>query len=59
MGVVAGPLLLLLVALFHLNLPGWVSFLGVLGFIGGFIALVATMTDRDDSEWGPDDGAVV
>jgi hypothetical protein len=59
LGVVAGPLLLLLVTLFRFDLPGWVSFLGVLGFIGGFIALVATMTDRDDSEWGPDDGAVV
>lgn len=59
LGVVAGPLLLLLVALFGISLPDWVSFLGVLGFIGGFIALVATMTDRDDGEWGSDDGAVV
>jgi hypothetical protein len=58
LGVVAGPLLLLLVTLFGISLPNWVSFLGVLGFIGGFIALVATMTDRDD-EWGSDDGAVV
>jgi hypothetical protein len=57
--LVTGPVLLLLVALFHLDLPDWVAFLGVLGFIGGFIALVATMNDRDDGEWGPDDGAVV
>jgi hypothetical protein len=59
LGLVSGPILLLLVALFHLNLPDWVAFLGVLGFIGGFIALVATMNDRDDGDWGPDDGAVV
>lgn len=59
LGVAAGPLLLVLVALFGISPPDWVSFLGVLGFIGGFIALVATMTDRDDGEWGSDDGAVV
>jgi hypothetical protein len=59
LGLVSGPILLLLVALFHLRPPDWVAFLGVLGFIGGFIALVATMSDHDDGQWGPDDGAVV
>jgi hypothetical protein len=59
LGLVSGPVLLLFVALFHLRPPDWVAFLGVLGFIGGFIALVATMSDRDDGQWGPDDGAVV
>jgi hypothetical protein len=59
LGLISGPILLLLVALFGLRPPDWVAFLGVLGFIGGFIALVATMTDRDDGEWGSDDGAVV
>jgi hypothetical protein len=59
LGLVSGPVLLLFVALFHLSLPDWVAFLAVLGFIGGFIALVATMSDRDDGEWGSGDGAVV
>jgi hypothetical protein len=59
LGLVSGPILLILVALFGIRPPDWVAFLGVLGFIGGFIALVATMSDRDDGEWGPDDGAVV
>ncbi len=58
-GVVAGPLLLLVVAVFGFSPPGWLSFLGVIGFIGGFITLVATMGDDTDGDWGPDNGAVV
>jgi hypothetical protein len=59
LGLISGPLLLILVALFGIRPPDWVAFLGVLGFIGGFIALVATMSDHDDGDWGSDDGAVV
>jgi hypothetical protein len=56
-GLIAGPLLLLVSAFFSYQLPGWASALAVLGFVGGFITLVATMGDGDD--WDPDDGAVV
>ncbi len=59
LGVAGGPVLLLLAALFGIVLPEWVAFLGVIGFIGGFVTLVATMSERDDGGWGPDDGAVV
>jgi hypothetical protein len=56
-GLIAGPLLLLVSAFFSYRLPGWASALAVLGFVGGFVTLVATMGDGDD--WDPDDGAVV
>ena len=62
LGVLGGPLLLLVAAVFGLVLPDWLAALGVLGFIGGFITLVATMGDpdhRDDGPWGSGDGAVV
>jgi hypothetical protein len=56
-GLIGGPLLLLLSAFFSYALPGWASALAVIGFVGGFVTLVATMGDGDD--WDPDDGAVV
>jgi hypothetical protein len=56
-GVICGPLFLLIAALTGLSLPGWLSWLAIVGFVGGFVTLVATMSDKDD--WDPDDGAVV
>jgi hypothetical protein len=56
-GVVGGPLALLVAALTGLELPEWLTWLAIVGFIGGFVTLVATMSDDDD--WDPDDGAVV
>ena len=56
-GVVGGPLALLVAALTGLDLPEWLTWLAIVGFIGGFVTLVATMADDDD--WDPDDGAVV
>jgi hypothetical protein len=56
-GVVGGPLALLISALTGLALPEWITWLAIVGFVGGFITLVATMSDDDD--WDPDDGAVV
>jgi hypothetical protein len=47
------------VAVFRYTPPGWLTLIGVVGFIGGFVTLVATMTDADDGDWGPDNGAVV
>jgi hypothetical protein len=56
-GVIGGPLALLIAALTGLALPEWLSWLAIVGFVGGFVTLVATMSDDDD--WDPDDGAVV
>jgi hypothetical protein len=58
-GVLGGPLLLLLAALFGFDLPYWGSTLAVLSFIGGFIVLVVRMRDGSDDDWDPDSGAVV
>lgn len=57
-GVIGGPALLLLGALFTVGLPDWLSVLAVGGFVVGFLTLVATMDDRDD-DWDPGSGAVV
>lgn len=60
LGVVGGPLLLLVSVLFGVHLPGWLSVLAVVGFVGGFVGLVVMMGGRDDDEdSGWDDGAVV
>ncbi|HEU5159871.1 MAG TPA: hypothetical protein VFU43_22940 [Streptosporangiaceae bacterium] len=51
-----GPLYLLISAVLKWQVPGWVAFLAVAAFVGGFVTLVLRMGDdpRD-----PDDGAVV
>jgi hypothetical protein len=59
LGVLGGPVLLLFAALFQITPPDWLAFLSVLAFIGGFITLVATMSGRDDGDWGSGNGAVV
>jgi hypothetical protein len=57
LGVLGGPLVLLLAALTWSRLPTLVVILALAAFVGGFITLVARLPrDRDD---GPDDGAVV
>lgn len=58
-GAVGGPALLVLAALLGLRLEGWVGLLAVVGFMAGFVTLVARMKDRPPSDSGPDDGAVV
>lgn len=57
-GLLGGPVLLLCAAVFSLLLPTWVTGLAIIGFVGGFVTLVATMGDRDD-DGGPSGGAVV
>jgi hypothetical protein len=60
LGVVGGPLLLLVAVLFGIHLPGWVSALAVTGFVGGFVGLVVMMGgDDNDEDSGWDNGAVV
>jgi hypothetical protein len=57
LGVLGGPLLLLLAALTVSRLPTIVVILALAAFVGGFITLVVRLPrERDD---GPDDGAVV
>jgi hypothetical protein len=57
LGVLGGPLVLLLAALTWSHLPTLVVLGALSAFVGGFITLVARLPrDRDD---GPDDGAVV
>ncbi len=58
-GALGGPLLLLLAALAGIPLSGWVGLLALVGFMAGFVTLVARMKDRPPSDSGPDDGAVV
>jgi hypothetical protein len=58
-GLVGGPLLLLISGLFALALPVWLSLAAVFGFVGGFLTLVATMEDRSTPDGGSDDGAVI
>jgi hypothetical protein len=56
-GLIGGPLLLLVAVIFGLSLPTFVSGLALIGFVGGFVTLVARM-QRDDPD-DPDSGAVV
>ncbi|TAK71072.1 MAG: hypothetical protein EPO13_00815 [Actinomycetota bacterium] len=57
-GVLGGPLLLLVTYLLGWRLDRYLSALAVLGFVAGFVTLVARMRD-DRGDDGPEDGAVV
>lgn len=57
LGVIAGPVLLLLVVL--LDLPGVLTAAGLVAFIAGFATLIARMPDRARQDDGWDDGAVL
>lgn len=57
-GLIGGPLVLIFSALFSYQLPPVFLTLAVGGFVGGFMTLVATMTDDDDQS-DPGNGAVV
>lgn len=57
LGVIAGPILLLLVVLLHL--PGVLTAAGLVAFIAGFATLIARMPDRARQDDGWDDGAVL
>lgn len=55
--VVSGPALLLAAAVTGWQPPQWMLGLAAVGFVGGFVALVARLKDRPDDD--PDGGAVV
>lgn len=59
LGVLGGPLLLLGVVLFQVELTWWITTLGVGGFLGGFTTLVLRMKDDDEEDGDPGRGAVV
>ncbi|GAA3396531.1 hypothetical protein [Streptomyces roseoviridis] len=62
LGVVGGPVLMLLAVLLRWDMTWWLTTLCVGGFLGGFVTLVARMKHDDEDDDGFDDpgrGAVV
>lgn len=59
LGVVGGPVLLLLAVLLRWEMTWWLTTLGIGGFLGGFATLVMRMNGDDDEDDDPGRGAVV
>lgn len=60
LGVLGGPVLLLLAVLLGWEMTWWLATVGIGGFLGGFATLVMRMrTDDEDDEDEPGRGAVV
>lgn len=59
LGVVGGPVLLLLAVLLGWDMTWWLTTLGIGGFLGGFVTLVTRMKTDDDEDGDPGRGAVV
>ncbi|MFF4485659.1 hypothetical protein ACFY0F_04060 [Streptomyces sp. NPDC001544] len=59
LGVVGGPVLLLLAVVFGWEMTWWLATLGIGGFLGGFTALVVRMRTDEDEDDDPGRGAVV
>ncbi|MFF7383873.1 hypothetical protein [Streptomyces griseoluteus] len=59
LGVVGGPVLLLLAVLLGWEMTWWLTTLAVGGFLGGFATLVTRMRTDDDDGDDPGRGAVV
>ncbi|MFJ3301816.1 hypothetical protein ACIPSA_01610 [Streptomyces sp. NPDC086549] len=59
LGVVGGPILLLLAVLLGWDMTWWLTTLGIGGFLGGFVTLVTRMKTDDDEGDDPGRGAVV
>ncbi|MEW2165781.1 hypothetical protein AB0912_22690 [Streptomyces sp. NPDC007084] len=59
LGVLGGPVLLLLAVLLGWDMTWWLSTLGIGGFVGGFATLVMRMQSDDDDLDDPGRGAVV
>jgi hypothetical protein len=58
-GLFGAPALMLVAVVFGWQYPGWLGFLLVAGFLGGFGYLVATMPRSRPEDGSGDDGAVV
>ncbi|MEU6146677.1 hypothetical protein ABZ848_40815 [Streptomyces sp. NPDC047081] len=59
LGVVGGPVLLLLAVLFGWDMTWWLATVGIGGFLGGFATLVMRMRTDDEEDDDPGRGAVV
>ncbi|MFD9435042.1 hypothetical protein [Streptomyces sp. NPDC060002] len=59
LGVIGGPLLLLLAVLLGWEMTWWLSTVGIGGFLGGFATLVMRMRTEDEEDGDPGRGAVV
>ncbi|MDR6973361.1 hypothetical protein J2X68_000030 [Streptomyces sp. 3330] len=59
LGVLGGPLLLLLAVLLGWEMTWWLSTVGIGGFLGGFATLVMRMRTDDEEDGDPGRGAVV
>ncbi|MEU1267401.1 hypothetical protein [Streptomyces sp. NPDC005799] len=59
LGVIGGPVLVLLAVLFGWDMTWWLTTLGIGGFLGGFATLVMRMRTDDDEPEDPGRGAVV
>ena len=58
-GLFGSPVLMLVAVVFGWSYPGWLMGTLVVGFVGGFAYLVATMPQGRPDGWSGDDGAVV
>ncbi|MFH8497972.1 hypothetical protein [Streptomyces coeruleorubidus] len=59
LGVLGGPVLLLLAVLLGWEMTWWLATLGIGGFVGGFATLVMRMRTDDEEDDDPGRGAVV
>lgn len=59
LGVLGGPVLLLLAVLLGWEMTWWLATLGIGGFLGGFATLVMRMKGDDEDDDDPGRGAVV
>ncbi|MFV0136481.1 hypothetical protein ACLGIH_25290 [Streptomyces sp. HMX87] len=59
LGVLGGPVLLLLAVLLGWHMTWWLTTLSIGGFLGGFATLVMRMREDDEDEDDPGRGAVV
>lgn len=59
LGVLGGPVLLLLAVLLGWDMTWWLQTLGIGGFLGGFVTLVVRMNPGDEEDDDPGRGAVV
>ncbi|MFG3045756.1 hypothetical protein [Streptomyces sp. NPDC048202] len=59
LGVVGGPILLLLAVLLGWEMTWWLTTASIGGFLGGFVTLVTRMRPDDDGDDDPGRGAVV
>ncbi|MET9431998.1 MULTISPECIES: hypothetical protein [unclassified Streptomyces] len=59
LGVVGGPVLMLVAVLLQWDMTWWLTTLCVGGFVGGFLTLVARMRHGDEEDDDPGRGAVV